>query len=363
MLYTAEDVLDDLAGSRPTRRRAGRAGAARWSRPARPGTPSSAWSAGDPHPAARLRVRGPPRVGQGRRRGARHHRVGGVDEPQAAAHRARRPPLHPYAVGPGVHSGRAAPGQPGHGDPRPPEPDRARGQRGRSRAADAAARLVGPVRRARGTRADQPVHQPGARPRRRAQRPPGHGLRRPAGLPRRRRRARAGRAPHPPRSGAADVPGLRGRGGRRSRAPGRSRHGGSRPARRPGLAPRARCHRGGRRDLDPAGSAEGAREAAAHLPERRRRAGRDPARHGARHRGRVHRPRRPPRRPAGPHRRTPPDQPRLVGDLDPVGDQQISAAAELVRFVGTPRATQAMLRGEAAGVGRFRPAVHVTLWS
>ncbi|WP_027860361.1 LysR family transcriptional regulator [Marmoricola sp. URHB0036] len=44
-------------------------------------------------------------------------------------------------------------------------------------------------------------------------------------------------------------------------------------------------------------------------------------------------------------------------------DQQISAAAELVRFVGTPRATQAMLRGEAAGVGRFRPAVHVTLWS
>jgi DNA-binding transcriptional LysR family regulator len=45
------------------------------------------------------------------------------------------------------------------------------------------------------------------------------------------------------------------------------------------------------------------------------------------------------------------------------GEQQISAASELVRFVGTPRATQAMLRGEAAGVGRFRPAVHVTLWS
>ena len=45
------------------------------------------------------------------------------------------------------------------------------------------------------------------------------------------------------------------------------------------------------------------------------------------------------------------------------GDQQISAAAELIRFVGTPRATQAMLRGEGAGVGRFRPAVHVTLWS
>ena len=44
------------------------------------------------------------------------------------------------------------------------------------------------------------------------------------------------------------------------------------------------------------------------------------------------------------------------------GDQQISATAELVRFVRTPRATQAMLRGEGAGVGRFRPAVHVTLW-
>jgi DNA-binding transcriptional LysR family regulator len=45
------------------------------------------------------------------------------------------------------------------------------------------------------------------------------------------------------------------------------------------------------------------------------------------------------------------------------GDQHISAVSELVRFVRTPRATQAMLRGEAAGVGRFRPAVHVTLWS
>jgi DNA-binding transcriptional LysR family regulator len=45
------------------------------------------------------------------------------------------------------------------------------------------------------------------------------------------------------------------------------------------------------------------------------------------------------------------------------GDQQHSAGAELVRFVGTPRATQAMVRGEAAVVGRFRPAVHVTLWS
>lgn len=39
------------------------------------------------------------------------------------------------------------------------------------------------------------------------------------------------------------------------------------------------------------------------------------------------------------------------------------AAAELVRFVTTPRATQAMLRGPGVGVGRFRPAIHVTLWS
>ncbi|MFC7650085.1 substrate-binding domain-containing protein [Streptosporangium lutulentum] len=40
-----------------------------------------------------------------------------------------------------------------------------------------------------------------------------------------------------------------------------------------------------------------------------------------------------------------------------------SAAAELVRFVTTPRATQAMLRGPGVSVGRFRPSVHVTLWS
>lgn len=39
------------------------------------------------------------------------------------------------------------------------------------------------------------------------------------------------------------------------------------------------------------------------------------------------------------------------------------AAAELKRFVTTPRATQAMLRGAGVTAGRFRPAVHVTLWS
>ncbi|MFF2061267.1 LysR family transcriptional regulator [Streptomyces sp. NPDC058200] len=39
------------------------------------------------------------------------------------------------------------------------------------------------------------------------------------------------------------------------------------------------------------------------------------------------------------------------------------AAAELIRFVATPRAIQAMLRGSGVTAGRFRPAVHVTLWS
>ncbi len=38
-------------------------------------------------------------------------------------------------------------------------------------------------------------------------------------------------------------------------------------------------------------------------------------------------------------------------------------AAELARFITTPRATQAMLRGAGVTVGRFRPSIHVTLWS
>lgn len=40
-----------------------------------------------------------------------------------------------------------------------------------------------------------------------------------------------------------------------------------------------------------------------------------------------------------------------------------SAVAELIRFVTTPRATQAMLRGSGVNVSRFKPSVHVTLWS
>ena len=40
-----------------------------------------------------------------------------------------------------------------------------------------------------------------------------------------------------------------------------------------------------------------------------------------------------------------------------------SAAAELCRFASTPRAIQAMMRGVGVAVNRFRPSVHVTLWS
>jgi DNA-binding transcriptional LysR family regulator len=45
------------------------------------------------------------------------------------------------------------------------------------------------------------------------------------------------------------------------------------------------------------------------------------------------------------------------------GGQAPPEAQELARFVTTPRATQAMLRGRAVTHGRFKPAVHVTLWS
>jgi LysR family transcriptional regulator, low CO2-responsive transcriptional regulator len=43
--------------------------------------------------------------------------------------------------------------------------------------------------------------------------------------------------------------------------------------------------------------------------------------------------------------------------------QAPAVAAELARFVTTPRATQAMLRGSGVTVGRFKPSIHVTLWS
>lgn len=40
-----------------------------------------------------------------------------------------------------------------------------------------------------------------------------------------------------------------------------------------------------------------------------------------------------------------------------------STTAELMRFLHTPRATRAMLRGAGVPIKRFRPAVYVTLWS
>lgn len=49
--------------------------------------------------------------------------------------------------------------------------------------------------------------------------------------------------------------------------------------------------------------------------------------------------------------------------MTPLEHQRLPAAAELARFVTTPRATQAMIRGAGVTVGHFRPAVHVTLWS
>ena len=41
----------------------------------------------------------------------------------------------------------------------------------------------------------------------------------------------------------------------------------------------------------------------------------------------------------------------------------LPAAAELTRFISTPRSTRAMLRGSGINIGRFRPSVYVTLWS
>jgi DNA-binding transcriptional LysR family regulator len=39
------------------------------------------------------------------------------------------------------------------------------------------------------------------------------------------------------------------------------------------------------------------------------------------------------------------------------------AVSELLGFITTPRCTQAMIRGTGVGVTRFKPKVHVTLWS
>jgi DNA-binding transcriptional LysR family regulator len=44
-------------------------------------------------------------------------------------------------------------------------------------------------------------------------------------------------------------------------------------------------------------------------------------------------------------------------------DETTPLANELVRFASTPRAIQAMLTGSGTNIARFRPRVHVTLWS
>ena len=41
----------------------------------------------------------------------------------------------------------------------------------------------------------------------------------------------------------------------------------------------------------------------------------------------------------------------------------LPAAAELTRFISTPRAIRAMLRGSGINIGHFRPSVYITLWS
>lgn len=42
--------------------------------------------------------------------------------------------------------------------------------------------------------------------------------------------------------------------------------------------------------------------------------------------------------------------------------EALSSTAELMQFVTTPRAIQAMLRGTGVAIKHFRPSVHVTLW-
>lgn len=46
----------------------------------------------------------------------------------------------------------------------------------------------------------------------------------------------------------------------------------------------------------------------------------------------------------------------------PAGARQ-PVVDELLNFVTTPRCTQAMIKGSGVGVARFRPKIHVTLWS
>ena len=68
--------------------------------------------------------------------------------------------------------------------------------------------------------------------------------------------------------------------------------------------------------------------------------------------------------PARAGERAQPERPGVVAHLDArTAGRRPPAAEEMTRFITTPRATQAMLRGRAVAHGRFKPAVHVTLWS
>ncbi|MGI9624795.1 MAG: LysR family transcriptional regulator [Acidimicrobiales bacterium] len=44
-------------------------------------------------------------------------------------------------------------------------------------------------------------------------------------------------------------------------------------------------------------------------------------------------------------------------------DRASQPAREFIRFASTPRAIQAMLSGSGTDIGRFKPRVHITLWS
>ena len=46
-----------------------------------------------------------------------------------------------------------------------------------------------------------------------------------------------------------------------------------------------------------------------------------------------------------------------------IPSQTTAVAAELMRFVTTPRAIQAILSGSGANIGHFQPKVHITLWN
>ena len=310
---------------------------------------------------------GPTGVGQGRGRRARGQRGRGLDARRAAAQGVRRHPVHPHRLGPGVHAGRPAAGQPGGRDPRPAGPDRPRGQPGRARPAGAPDRGHPPLRRARGTRADRAVRGPRRRPRGRAQRAPGRRSS-PALLASRTVDVAIGPAASTPagRAGPAPVPEVRG--ARRGRAPTTRSPAGSplptRCAARPGTSgPSAVEHRRrgaahARRPRHPRGATSGSSRAT------RRRWRRPSAARGSRsavrfavagdlaagrlvvRRGaaacapRAAGPRWPCPRTARPRR-----PPSCSASSPPRGRPR--------RWCAAPACT----------CGRFRPAVHVTLWS